>query len=69
MVVSWFYLHPELALISVGGFASGEIYASIYQPDQFVLNSVANGSPVIYVAMNYRLGGKSLKSKSEAVLI
>jgi carboxylesterase type B len=39
-----------------GGYAIGQIYDQFYTPDQLVKDSKASGTPVIYVAMNYRLG-------------
>ena len=33
----------------------GQIYDPIYEPTALVLQSIANGSPIIYVAVNYRL--------------
>jgi carboxylesterase type B len=50
---------PVVVFIYGGGFEIGQAYDNVYQPDQLILNSVKNGSPVIYVAMNYRLGSKN----------
>ncbi|KAG0647212.1 Secreted lipase [Hyphodiscus hymeniophilus] len=47
---------PVLVFIYGGGYAIGQIYDMFYQPDQLVKDSVSSGTPVIYVAMNYRLG-------------
>jgi hypothetical protein len=44
----------------VGGYSSGQIYDELYTPDQLVKDSVSSGTPVIYVAMNYRLGSEHL---------
>lgn len=44
----------------LGGYSVGQIYDMFYMPDQLVEDSVSNGTPVIYVAMNYRLGSKCL---------
>jgi carboxylesterase type B len=41
-----------------GGYYVGQIYDEIYHPNQLVIDSVKSGTPVIYVAMNYRLGSK-----------
>lgn len=50
--------------ISIGGYSFGQAYDSTYQPDQLVLDSVANGNSVIFVAMNYRLGSECCKLRS-----
>ncbi|KAE9365784.1 putative lipase [Stipitochalara longipes BDJ] len=47
---------PVMVYIYGGGYSTGQIYDTLYTPDQLVLDSVKNGSPVIYAAMNYRLG-------------
>jgi hypothetical protein len=41
-----------------GGYYVGQIYDELYRPDQLVIDSVKGRTPVIYVAMNYRLGSK-----------
>lgn len=46
---------PVMVYIYGGGLNSGSAYANTAKPDGLVLESVANGLPVIYVAMNYRL--------------
>ncbi|MCJ1477194.1 hypothetical protein MMC13_005865 [Lambiella insularis] len=46
---------PVMVWIYGGGYLIGQIYDSIYNPTPLVLQSIANGSPVIYVAINYRL--------------
>lgn len=43
----------------VGGAAIGQIYDQNYIPTGLILNSVAQGTPVIYAAMNYRLNSRS----------
>ncbi|MCJ1398901.1 hypothetical protein MMC11_002102 [Xylographa trunciseda] len=46
---------PVMIFIYGGGYTIGQIYDPIYDPTSFVLRSITNGSPVIYVAVNYRL--------------
>lgn len=40
----------------------GNINEVTNEPDGLVLQSVANGLPVVYVAMNYRLNGEYASS-------
>ena len=40
-----------------GGFTSGSKDDIISQPGGLILQSIANGYPVIAVELNYRLGG------------
>ncbi|KAL2838966.1 Alpha/Beta hydrolase protein [Aspergillus pseudoustus] len=47
---------PVLVWIYSGGDSFGQIYDSAYDPTGFVLGAAAKGFPVIYVAMNYRVG-------------
>lgn len=47
---------------NVGGESIGQIYDQLYTPDGLVLNAAGYKTPVIYVAMNYRVNSKS-KSK------
>ncbi|KAJ8123884.1 hypothetical protein ONZ43_g269 [Nemania bipapillata] len=47
---------PVMVFIYGGGFFSGQNSEAITSPDGLVLESVANGLPVIMVAINYRLG-------------
>jgi hypothetical protein len=47
---------------NVGGESIGQIYDQLYTPDGLVLNAAGFKTPVIYVAMNYRVNSKS-KSK------
>ena len=42
----------------LGAFFNGQIYDELYNPEQLILDSVVNETPVIYIAMNYRLGSK-----------
>jgi carboxylesterase type B len=42
----------------LGGYEFGNIYDPLYTPDGLIRSSVDSGSPVIYVAMNYRIGSK-----------
>ncbi|KUJ09406.1 alpha/beta-hydrolase [Mollisia scopiformis] len=46
---------PVMAYIYGGGLNSGTAYARTNQPDGLIQQSIENGYPVIYVAMNYRL--------------
>ncbi|MCJ1392193.1 hypothetical protein MMC18_005060 [Xylographa bjoerkii] len=46
---------PVMVFIYGGGYRIGQIYDPIYEPTSLVLQSMTNGSPVIYVAVNYRL--------------
>jgi len=46
---------PVMVWIHGGGHAVGNIYDSSYNPVGLVHNAVAGGTPVIYVAMAYRL--------------
>ena len=39
-----------------GGFVFGKAYDRFYNPEGLVQESVASGHPVIYVALNYRVG-------------
>lgn len=43
-------------LTGEGGHALGSAYEKLYTPDGLVSQSVADDQPVIYVAMNYRVG-------------
>ncbi|KAJ5710410.1 carboxylesterase [Penicillium malachiteum] len=47
---------PVMVWIYGGGDSIGQIYDSTYDPSNLVAGSVEKGTPVIYVAMNYRLG-------------
>lgn len=47
-----------LADISGGGLYYGNINEVTNEPDGLIAQSVANGLPVVYVAMNYRLNGE-----------
>jgi hypothetical protein len=42
----------------VGGFSIGQAYDTLYTPDGLVKDSVESVTPVIYVALNYRIGSK-----------
>lgn len=46
---------PVMTYIYGGGLNSGTAYDRTAQPDGLIQQSVENGHPVIYVAMNYRL--------------
>ena len=39
-----------------GGNVLGSASEKLYQPDGLVKQAVADGQPVVYVAINYRLG-------------
>lgn len=52
-------LLPVMIWIFGGGYFTGESSEATMAPDGLILESVANGLPVLHVAMNYRLGGKS----------
>ncbi|KAJ6127818.1 carboxylesterase [Penicillium samsonianum] len=47
---------PVMAYIYGGGDSIGQIYDSIYEPGPLISNAVQRGFPVVYVAMNYRVG-------------
>ncbi|KAF7628049.1 hypothetical protein AFLA_003415 [Aspergillus flavus NRRL3357] len=47
---------PVLVWIHGGGHALGSASEVLYNPDGLVRQSVADGQPLIYVAINYRLG-------------
>ncbi|KAI1185565.1 putative lipase [Nemania serpens] len=47
---------PVMVWIHGGSFWSGQNREAAYSPDGLVLESIANGLPVIMVAINYRLG-------------
>lgn len=47
---------PVLLWVFGGGDTIGQIYDSAYDPTNLILSSVFRGLPVIYAAMNYRLG-------------
>jgi hypothetical protein len=49
---------PVLVWIYGGGFFSGQNRDASQQPDGLILQAVDNGSPVVHVAINYRLGGE-----------
>ncbi|KAJ6453372.1 Alpha/Beta hydrolase protein [Mycena sanguinolenta] len=46
---------PVMVFIYGGGLWNGNINERTNEPDGLILQSVANGLPVVYVAMNYRL--------------
>ncbi|KAL0576555.1 hypothetical protein V5O48_005419 [Marasmius crinis-equi] len=46
---------PVMVFIHGGGNINGHIYDRTYNPEGLIRQSVANGKPVMYVAMNYRL--------------
>ena len=46
---------PVMVFLYGGGFTNGQIYDRFYNPEGLVAQSVENESPVIYVAVNYRL--------------
>lgn len=52
---------PVMLWIHGGGFWSGSNSEPTTAPDGLVLESVENGLPVIYVAINYRLGCKFVR--------
>jgi carboxylesterase type B len=47
---------PVMAFIYGGGDSIGQIYDSAYEPGPMITNAVQQGYPVLYVAMNYRVG-------------
>ncbi|KAJ5792334.1 Carboxylesterase [Penicillium pulvis] len=47
---------PVMVWIYGGGDTVGQIYDTAYEPTVLVLGAAEAGTPVIYVAMNYRLG-------------
>ncbi|KAF9261253.1 alpha/beta-hydrolase [Marasmius fiardii PR-910] len=46
---------PVMVFIYGGSYVTGHINYAAYNPEKLVLQSVQNGLPVIYAAMNYRL--------------
>lgn len=50
--------HPVIVWIYGGSFWFGQNREITNAPDGMILESVANGLPIIHVAMNYRLGCK-----------
>lgn len=54
---SFFMILTQTNKIS-GGYEIGNIYDPLYSPDGLIVSSVENKSPVIYVAMNYRVGSE-----------
>lgn len=54
---------PVVFWIYGGGFEFGS--TQTYDATQFILNSVAQGKPIVYVAVNYRLGGFGFLPGSE----
>lgn len=51
---------PVMVWIHGGGFWSGANNEPTTSPDGLILESVENGLPVLYVAINYRLGCKGV---------
>lgn len=47
---------PVMVYIHGGGHALGSAYETLYTPDGIVKQAVADKQPLIYVAINYRLG-------------
>ncbi|OQE22979.1 hypothetical protein PENSTE_c009G06955 [Penicillium steckii] len=47
---------PVMAFIYGGGQSIGQIYDSAYDPTALITAAEKKGTPVIYVAMNYRIG-------------
>ena len=50
---------PVLVWIFGGGDETGSANYTLYDPTSLVLGAAAKGTPVVYVAMNYRLNGLS----------
>ncbi|MCJ1438837.1 hypothetical protein MMC27_008227 [Xylographa pallens] len=46
---------PERGMLTTINLSVGQIYDPIYEPTSLVLQSINNGSPIFYVAVNYRL--------------
>ncbi|CAO1604837.1 MAG: hypothetical protein LQ349_000475 [Xanthoria aureola] len=47
---------PVMAYLYGGGYAIGQVYDTAYDPTGLVRETAAKGLPVIYVAINYRVG-------------
>ena len=60
---------PVVVWIHGGGSALGTAYDQLYEPDGLIRQAKKNGQPILFVAMNYRLGifgfatNKSLREK------
>jgi hypothetical protein len=64
-------INGHMLTLGKGGLNSGSANDASTAPDGLVLQSVGNGHPVLYVAMNYRLNSKplfALCSNSEGFL-
>ncbi|MCJ1387085.1 hypothetical protein MMC17_010214 [Xylographa soralifera] len=55
---------PVMVFIYGGGYSIGQIYDTLYTPDGLVTRSILNGSPIIFVAMNYRVNVFGFASSS-----
>ena len=53
-------VHKALIFNIPGGWIYGQAYDREYNPVGLVQESVAGGHPVIYVAINYRVGSMPL---------
>lgn len=52
----------QMVHIITGGFTFGHIYYPAYDPTGLVLQAIANGHPVIYAAVNYRVNSEFIYS-------
>lgn len=50
----------NVVVVCKGGLFTGHINERTNEPDALIAESVANGLPVVYVAMNYRLNSEFL---------
>lgn len=52
------FCHNAKADCKIGGFITGSKDGVLSQPGGMILQSIANGHPIIHVEINYRLNGK-----------
>ncbi len=53
----------KILTLQLGGNALGTASDQLYRPDGLLKQAKANGQPIIFVGMNYRLGSMYLQPR------